>query len=144
MNKEFCFDKIVNELDPVDFDNFKNSKEEFYAVVTNVETGKAEYIKIDDLKEEKQLEYIRASGSMPYVSKIVEIDGKKYLDGGISDSIPIEKIINMGYDKIIVILTRPQSYRKKKGKLNISKIYYRGYPNLIKTINNRYKLKKYK
>lgn len=51
MNREFCFNKIVNELDPVDFETFKNTKEEFYAVVTNVETGVAEYIKIDDLKE---------------------------------------------------------------------------------------------
>lgn len=140
MNREFCFNKIVNELDPVDFETFKNSEVEFYAVVTNMETGKPEYIKIDDLKDKVQLEYLRASGSMPYVSKPVIIKGKKYLDGGISDSIPIEKIMNMGFDKIIVILTRPIEYRKKKGNEKIPQIYYRKYPKLVETINNRYKM----
>ena len=140
MNREFCFNKIVNELDPVDFDTFKRTEVEFYAVVTNMETGKPEYIKIDDLKDKVQLEYLRASGSMPYVSKPVIIKGKKYLDGGISDSIPIEKIMNMGFDKIIVILTRPIEYRKKKGNEKIPQIYYRKYPKLVETINNRYKM----
>ena len=140
MNREFCFNKIVNELDPVDFDTFKRTEVEFYAVVTNMETGKPEYIKIDDLKDKVQLEYLRASGSMPYVSKPVIIKGKKYLDGGISDSIPIEKIMNMGFDKVVVILTRPIEYRKKKGNEKIPQIYYRKYPKLVETINNRYKM----
>ena len=140
MNREFCFNKIVNELDPVDFETFKNSEVEFYAVVTNMETGKPEYIKIDDLKDKVQLEYLRASGSMPYVSKPVIIKGKKYLDGGISDSIPIEKIMNMVFDRVVVILTRPIEYRKKKGNEKIPQIYYRKYPKLVETINNRYKM----
>ena len=140
MNREFCFNKIVNELDPVDFDTFKRTEVEFYAVVTNMETGKPEYIKIDDLKDKVQLEYLRASGSMPYVSKPVIIKGKKYLDGGISDSIPIEKIMSMGFDRVVVILTRPIEYRKKKGNEKIPQIYYRKYPKLVETINNRYKM----
>lgn len=140
MNREFCFNKIVNELDPVDFETFKRTEVEFYAVVTNMETGKPEYIKIDDLKDKVQLEYLRASGSMPYVSKPVIIKGKKYLDGGISDSIPIEKIMNMGFDRVVVILTRPIEYRKKKGNEKIPQIYYRKYPKLVETINNRYKM----
>ena len=140
MNREFCFNKIVNELDPVDFDTFKRTEVEFYAVVTNMETGKPEYIKIDDLKDKEQLEYLRASGSMPYVSKPVIIKGKKYLDGGISDSIPIEKIMNMGFDRVIIILTRPIEYRKKKGNEKIPQIYYRKYPKLVETISNRYKM----
>lgn len=137
MNREFCFNKIVNELDPIDYETFKKSPEEFYAVVTNVETGKPEYIRIDDLKQEKQLEYCRASGSMPFVSEIVNIDGKKYLDGGIADSIPIEKILEMDYNKIIVVLTRPIDYRKHSGNQILTKIYYRKYPNLIKAIEKR-------
>ena len=140
MNREFCFNKIVNELDPVDFDTFKRTEVKFYAVVTNMETGKPEYIKIDDLKDKVQLEYLRASGSMPYVSKPVIIKGKKYLDGGISDSIPIEKIMSMGFDKVVVILTRPIQYRKKKGNEKIPQIYYHKYPKLVETINNRYKM----
>ena len=138
MNKEFCFDKIVNELDPIDFETFKNSSEDFFAVVTNVETGKPEYIKIVDLKEEDQIEYLRASASMPLVSKVVNVNGKKYLDGGISDSIPVEKAIELGYDKIIVVLTRPIEYRKKKGNQILAKIMYNKCPNFINTIENRY------
>ena len=138
MNREFCFNKIVNELDPVDFDTFKRTEVKFYAVVTNMETGKPEYIKIDDLKDKVQLEYLRASGSMPFVSKMVEIDGKKYLDGGISDSIPVEKMIDMGYDRIIVVLTRPKNYTKKKTDQNVAKLFYKKYPKLVDTINTRY------
>ena len=87
------FDKLVNELEPFDFDTFKNSSEEFYAVVTNIESGEAEYKKIKDFDTKNNIEYLRASGSMPYVSKPVIIENKKYLDGGIADSIPIEKIM---------------------------------------------------
>ena len=76
---------------------------------------------------------------MPFVSKLVEIKGKKYLDGGIADSIPIEKILTMNYDKIIIVLTRPIEYRKKKSNSILAKTYYRKYPNLIKAIENRYK-----
>lgn len=137
MNKEFCFDIVPYELDIFDFKTFEESPEEFYAVVTNVETGKPEYIKIDDLDE--KMEYLRASGSMPFVSKFVEIDGKKYLDGGTADSIPIEKMLEMGLDKIIVVLTRPVEYRKKKSNKIMPKLFYSKYPNFVNTINNRYK-----
>ena len=140
MNEEFCFQKIVNELDPIDYETFKNSKVDFYAVVTNIETGKAEYIKIDDLKNKTNLEYLRASGSMPFVSKPVLINGKKYLDGGIADSIPIDKIMTMENDRVIVVLTRPIEYRKKKNNQILSKIYYRKYPKFAETINYRYKM----
>lgn len=139
MNEDFCFNRIVNELDPVDFETYRNSPIEFYAVVTNVETGKPEYIKLDDLENKESLEYLRASGSMPFVSKPVIINNKKYLDGGISDSIPIEKIMSMGYDKIIVVLTRPAGYQKKKSNSMLPKIYYKQYPKFVETIENRYK-----
>ena len=140
MNEEFCFDKIVNELDPIDYENFKKSKVEFYAVVTNLETGKAEYIKIDDLRDKHNLEYLRASGSMPFVSKPVNIDNKKYLDGGIADSIPIDKMMCMDYDKVIVVLTRPKEYRKKKSNQVFPKLYYKTYPKFAEAINHRYQM----
>ena len=140
VNKDFCFNKIVNELDPVDFDTYQRSKEDFYAVVTDIETGKAEYIEIDDLRNEEQMEYLRASGSMPFLSRPVCINGKRYLDGGIADSIPINKIMSMRYDKVIVILTRPENYKKKKTNTLLPKIYYRRYPRLISAINNRYRV----
>ncbi len=140
MNEEFCFNKIVNELDPIDYETYKHSKVEFYAVVTNIETGKAEYIKIDDLKDKDNLEYLRASGSMPFVSKPVNIQNKKYLDGGIADSIPIDKMMHMDYDKVIVILTRPKEYRKKKSNQVFPKLYYRKYPKFAEAINHRYQM----
>ena len=140
MNEEFCFNKIVNELDPIDYETYKHSNVEFYAVVTNIETGKAEYIKIDDLKDKDNLEYLRASGSMPFVSKPVNIQNKKYLDGGIADSIPIDKMMHMDYDKVIVILTRPKEYRKKKSNQVFPKLYYRKYPKFAEAINHRYQM----
>ena len=138
MNKRFCFDKLIHELDPIDYDTFRNSPEDFFAVVTNMETGKAEYIKVDDLTKQEQVEALRASGSMPFVSKPVEINGNKYLDGGTADSIPIDKIMELGYDKIIVILTRTAGYRKEKGNTSLAKLKYKKYPNFIKTIEDRY------
>lgn len=138
MNEDFCFNKLVKDLDPVDFKIFKNSKEKFIAVITNMKTGKPEYKEIKDLTNKIELEYLRASGSIPFVSKPVVINNQKYLDGGISDSIPIDKFMNSEFDKRIVILTRPLEYRKKQSNKIIAKLYYRKYPKLIETINNRY------
>lgn len=138
MNREFCFNRIVNELDPVDFETFQNSPEEFFAVVTNMHTGKAEYIKLQDLRREEDLEYLRASGSMPFVSKPVIVNGRQYLDGGIADSIPIEEILRRGYDRVVVILTRPIDYRKKKSSSFLPKLVYWKYPDLVEAINRRY------
>lgn len=136
INKEFCYNEMVYKLDPFDFETFKKSEIDFYATITNIETGEAEYIKLKDL--EKNMDYLRASGSMPLVSKIVEIGDKKYLDGGISDSIPVEKAKKLGYDKIIVVLTRPIEYRKKRAKMLPYKIAYKKYPKFINTLKNRY------
>lgn len=136
MNKEFCFNELIYNLDKFDFDTFEKSLIEFYATVTNLESGKAEHIKIKDI--EKDIEYLRASGSMPLVSKIVEINGKKYLDGGVSDSIPVQKALQMGYDRVIVVLTRPIEYRKKKVNILPYKIMYKKYPEFVQAISNRY------
>ena len=136
MNKEFCFDKLVNELDPFDFETFKNSKTKFFVTVTNLETGQAEYPQIKDFN--KDMEYLRASGSMPLLSKIVEIDNNKYLDGGVADSIPVKKAIDMGYGKVIVVTTRPIEYRKEKSMFLPFQIKYRKYPKFLDRIKNRY------
>lgn len=134
MNKDFCFNKLVYELDKFDFETFKNSPIEFFAVVTNVETGLAEYMKITDSKD---LEALRASGSMPFVSKCVDIEGKKYLDGAISDPIPFQKALNDGYEKIIVVLTRPENFTKHKEKMPYG-LVYRKYPNFVKAGNKQF------
>ncbi len=135
MNKKFCFDTLVYETDPFDFKEFKKSKIKFYCVVTNLETGKAEYKEITDL--EKDMEYLRASGSMPLVSKIVEINGNKYLDGAIADSIPTKWAEDQGYDKIIVVETKIKDAYRKDTMMLPFKLKYKKYPNFIKTISNR-------
>ena len=99
---------------------------------------KEEYIKIDDLKDKNSLNILRASGSMHFVSKPVIVNDKKYLDGGIADSIPIDKIMSMGFDRVIVVLTRPMGYKKKKSNKILPRIYYRKYPKFVETINKRY------
>lgn len=136
MNKEFCFDKLVYELDKFDFDEYNKSNTDFYAVVTNVETGKAEYKNIKDL--EKDMEYLRASGSMPIVSKMVNINNKLYLDGAIGDSIPVLKAKEMGYEKVIVVLTRELEFRKKPSKMFVYNLFYKKYPKFLKSVSNRY------
>ena len=136
MNKDFCFNKLVYELDKLDFETYKNNPVDFYAVVTNLKTGKPEYKKIDDAQ--KDMEYFRASGSMPFISKPVEIKGNLYLDGAISDAVPLKKALESNYEKIIVVLTRPSGYRQKKTHLPYS-LFYGKYPKLVETAYNNYK-----
>lgn len=136
---EMLYDLIPNKLELYDYDTFNKFKGNFYSVVTNCKTGKAEYIKIKDMK--KDIIAVRASSSLPLLSRIVEINGKEYLDGGITDSIPIKKSIKDGHKKNVVILTRDKTYRKSKPKfLSLLKFKYKKYPNLVKAIENRYKI----
>ena len=136
---EMLYDIIPNKLELYDYDTFNKFKGNFYSVVTNCKTGKAEYMKIKDMK--KDIIAVRASSSLPLLSRIVEINGKEYLDGGITDSIPIKKSIKDGHKKNVVILTRDKTYRKSKPKfLSFFKLKYKKYPNLVKAIENRYKM----
>ena len=137
INRDFAYYEIPFKIDVFDEETFEKSNTDFWATVTNIETGEAEYLKLTNVFE--QMELLRATSAMPIVSEIIEIDGKKYLDGGVSDSIPVEKCKSMGYDKIIVILTRIIEYRKKKASSTLAKIKYKEYPKLIETMENRYK-----
>ena len=85
------------------------------------------------------METLRATSALPFISEIIELDGKKYLDGGIANSIPIDFFEKQNYDKIIVILTRPITYRKKKSASIQFKMFYKKYPHLIEKLENRYK-----
>ena len=136
INKEFAYYEVPFKLDIFDEEAYEKSDTDFYATVTNIETGKPEYIKITNVF--RQMEVLRATSAMPFVSQTVTLNHKQYLDGGISDSIPIDQCRNMGYDKIIVILTRPLDYRKKKSNTWITKLRYSQYPNLVQAINTRY------
>ena len=135
VGRKFCYDELPNKLDPFDNEAFMASGQDFYATATDCETGKAEYFLCKDLN--KEIDKLRASASMPLVSRIVDIGGGKYLDGGIADSIPIKKAIELGYDKIIVVLTQPSGYCKKSEHLGAIKIMYRKYPKLVEAMVNR-------
>ena len=133
---DFCYHEIPEKLDIYDNEAFKHCGVPFYAVCSNVETGKAECLQITDMNA--QIDILRASASMPYVSRIVTIDGKKYLDGGSTDSIPVEAFQKMGYEKNVVVLTRDAAYRKKPEFRLLAKWMYRKYPAFAKVQADRY------
>lgn len=137
VGEQFCYHELPDVLDPVDHDAFAKSNTEFYIGCTNLETGKAEYPKITDLR--KQIDLIRASASMPYVSHKVSYDGKLYLDGGCADSIPVDAFAKMGFDRQVVVLTRDASYKKEPENTALAKIMYRKYPKFVKDLKNRHK-----
>lgn len=138
VSTRLAYEKIPKEWDKFDDEAFQKSGVPFYAVVTDIETGKPEYIRIESGYE--QMDTLRASGSMPFVSKPVEINGKKYLDGGITDSIPVEKFQRMGYDRIVVVLTRNLGYRKEPMSPLFWKYTYRKYPHLRKCLKERHNM----
>ncbi len=114
-SKEFAYGAVPYVLDPFDTKTYQENPMEFYVVCTDVETGRPFYKKCET-GDPHDVEYMRASSSMPLVSRVVEIDGHRLLDGGISDSIPLKKFISLGYDRNVVILTQPEGYRKRRGK----------------------------
>lgn len=139
VGEEFSYRDIPYELDPFDFKGLVDSPIEFYACATDVETGKPEYFNGKTSDEKRCLDIIRASSSMPLVSPFVEIDGKKYLDGGTSDSIPLLAFQKMGFEKNIVVLTRPMGYRKgQDSTLPLIQKKYEKYPAYIAACKNRY------
>lgn len=134
---KFLYDEIPNKLNLYDYDAFNKNETKFFAVVTNCETGGAEYVKITDMK--KDIIYIRASSSLPLLSRIVKIGKKKYLDGGVADSIPAKYSLLTGSGKSVVILTQHKGYRKEKNSLmGLMKLKYFRYPALVEKIKNRY------
>ena len=137
INKDFAYYKLPFQLDVFDNKTFKESSINFFATVTNIETGDAEFIKIEDAY--RQMETLRATSALPFISEIIEVGGKKYLDGGISNSIPIDFFEKQNFDKIIVILTRPIIYRKEKTTGIQYKLFYKKYPKLVEKLENRYK-----
>lgn len=134
----FCYHEIPEKLDVFDVDAFKNSPMEFYVTCTDMKTGKPVYHKCET-GSPKDIEWMRASASLPVVSKNVCIDGGMYMDGGMSDSIPLRYFQSIGYDKNVVILTRHLGYTKKKNiMLPIIKRKYRDYPDFVEAIATRH------
>lgn len=112
-NLQFVFDEIPNKLLPFDYSVFDNRTTSCKAVVTDLESGQAEYFEMPD---DKEFNVLRASCALPLLFKPIEINGKLYMDGGVSDSIPFEKAFSDGCDKVIVLLTRPRGYVKGREK----------------------------
>lgn len=135
-NIDFVYNEIPNKLDVVDWDTFAASKTKFYAVLSNVVTGKAEYHRVTDLR--KQMDTVRRSASLPLLSTNVNINGKKYLDGGICDSIPLYRSIQDGNRKNVVILTQHRGFEKQPvSTMGLVKLRYRRYPKFVRA--NRYR-----
>ena len=134
---EYAYHVVPTQLEPIDAEAFAHDPMEFYVVCTNVETGEPVYKKVSRCDYEG-LEWFRASASMPLVSKPVELDGKKLLDGGMSDSIPLKFFQSLGYEKNIVVLTQPKGYRKKSSSFDsLFKYFHRDYPKIAETMINR-------
>lgn len=135
---EFCYHTIPDELDLFDADAYEENPMDFYVVCTDVTTGKAVYINSDEAGDDA-LEYFRASASMPLVSKVVEIKGRKLLDGGIADSVPVQFFESIGYDRNVIILTQPEGFIKKPSSAaKLMKYALKDYPMVVKTMENRH------
>lgn len=136
-NVNMSYDLVPRYLNPFDYETFSKFEGNVYAVVTNIETGKAEYAKLTDMK--KGIEYVRASSSLPLVSRNVKIDGKLYLDGGIADSIPIKKSMDDGNVKNVVIMTKPVGYRREpESNLPLIRLRYLKYPKVYELMKERH------
>ena len=137
-NAEFGYHIIPRQYDVFDDDAFENNPMEFIVVCTDVETGKPVYQKLTKANYDTY-EWIRASASMPLASKIVELEGHKLLDGGVSDSIPLAYAENIGYKRNLVILTQPEGYTKEHNRLMpLMRIGLRRYPQMIEAMDKRH------
>ena len=137
-SRKFCYEDVPLKYDVFDYDTYERNPMEFYIVCTDVDTGKAEYYKYED-RHDHGLDWIRASASMPLVSRIVEINGQKLLDGGMTDSIPLRFMEQNGYERNVVVLTQPRAYRKKKNSLlPLMKLALKQYPKLLEAMARRH------
>ena len=135
---EYAYHYMPRHLDYFDVETFNNNPMEFWAVCTNVGTGKAVYKRLMEV-DDNCLEYIRASASMPIAARIVTVEGKKLLDGGIADSIPLRFFQEQGYDRNLVVLTQPANYVKEPNKLMpLMRLWLRRHPRIIRALEQRH------
>lgn len=136
MDYKLLFEDFPEKIIPYNYDAYFSNPDRFVMVTTNCLTGEAEYFE-EKSSSERVMSIVRASSSLPFVSKITYVDGVPMLDGGIVDSIPVQYALDQGYEKLVVILTRNKGYRKKEGKMRIAKAFYRKYPELQKALSVR-------
>lgn len=138
-NVNTCYNLIPNYLNPIDKETFAQYEGKAYSVVTNIATGRPEYLRVKDAV--KDIDMVRASASLPLVSRTVYIKGKPYLDGGISDSIPLQKSIRDGNRKNVVVMTKEVGYRRKptdSRQLALIKVRYAKYPKVAQLMMERH------
>ena len=139
-NASFAYHVVPTEYDIFDAEAFAASPIEFTLVCTDVLTGKAVYHQCTEADYEC-LEWIRASSSLPLVARIVNVGGYKLLDGGIADSIPLQYFQNRGYDRNVVILTRPEGYVKEPSRINsLVRLAYRKHPQFVEAVVHRHEM----
>ena len=139
LDMDLLFDNYPNEYFPFDYETYFKSESECEMVVTNLKTGKAEYLS-ERQDKERLMKICRASSSMPLLTPIVKIDGNPYLDGGIADSVPIKRALEKGNEKIVLVLTRNPGYRKKMTKKSMAAVYrhkYKNFPEFVTTAIRR-------
>lgn len=139
-NREFAFHRIPKELVLFDFDAYTKNAEgcEVYAVLTNLETGNAEYSLLSSNDWDRHINTLWASCALPLLFQPEYIDGVPYLDGGVADPIPYHKAIELGCDKIITVLTREKSYRKEgDGSAKLAGRFFKKYSGFCKALNGR-------
>ena len=137
---DFCYHEIPSELDPFDNEAYMASPIEFYVVCTDVDSGEAVYHRCDSGRGE-DLEWMRASASLPLVSRVVKVAGRRMLDGGITDAIPLRFFESIGYERNVVVLTRPRGYQKKLSRsTSLTCAVLRKYPRLVDAMKRRHEM----
>ena len=137
-NAEFAYHTVPHVYDVFDDDTFCRNPMKFFAVCTDVETGQAVYRQLDEAGDETY-DWIRASASMPLVSRVVRIGAYKLLDGGVADSIPLQFMESLGYERNIVVLTQPEGYRKGHNRLMpLLRLGLHSYPRMLKALDERH------
>lgn len=137
---KLCYDEIPNRLDPFDYETYQSNPMPFYIVCTDADTGEALYHRADTC-DARDLTYMRASASMPLFSRIVEVDGYHLSDGGTADSIPLVWFRGQGYARNLIVLTRPEGYRKSPSSPAMNallRLSLRRYPALAKALEQRH------
>ena len=135
---DFVYGEIPNKLVPFDYEALFNATCNFVIGVTNAETGEAEFLSSKQMDKQQLLAAITASSSLPFVSKMAKLNGGTFMDGGLSDSIPIGQALASGYDIAVVVLTRNEGYQKEATKLQwLIKLIYKRYPKLVESIISR-------
>lgn len=136
MDYKLLFEDFPEKIIPYDYEAYFSNPTRYVMVTTNCLTGKAEYLE-EKSSADRVMSIVRASSSLPFVTKITYVDGVPMLDGGIVDSIPVKYALEQGYEDIVVVLTRNKGYRKKEGKMRAAKAFYRKYPDLQKALYGR-------